>query len=167
MSFEPINTQEEFDAAIKSRIARAEEAAEKKVRAELQADLDNIEGIKSERDSAKAELDKFRKESEEKETKITSLTSQLTEANARVKTYETDSLKLKIAQECGIPVELRGRLTGETEEEIRKDAETFAGFLKAQNNRGLPGFEPGDGANAEDEKRKQLKSVLGKLRKDN
>lgn len=63
-------------------------------------------------------------------TQNETLTGQVAELNTRVKTYETDALKTRIAHEVGIPFELASRLTGSTEAELRKDAQGFAKLLK-------------------------------------
>ena len=39
--------------------------------------------------------------------------------------YEADSVKTRIARECGLSVELANRLSGDTEEDIKKDAEAL------------------------------------------
>ena len=121
MSFEVIETQEQLDNVIGARIARAKEAA----KAEFQSKLD--------------ELDTLTTKLEEKESKITSLTDELETAKAaktaneakiadltaKVQKYEADSVKTRIARECGLSVELANRLSGDTEEEIKKDAEAL------------------------------------------
>lgn len=165
--FKVISTQEEFDAAIKDRIARAEQTAEARVRAELKNDLDKVTTLESSIKSLTTERDGFRQKAEENATEITKLQGQITENDKKLKAYEMDALKLKIAQETGIPISERGRLTGETEEEIRKDADTFSKVFKAANNRGLPGFEQNEGIQEGEsgEKRRELKDLLGKIRK--
>ncbi len=52
--------------------------------------------------------------------------------NAKVKDYEVKNLKYKIANEAGIPLELANRLSGETEEDLKKDAETLKSFVPAK-----------------------------------
>ena len=47
------------------------------------------------------------------------------------KTLQTTALKQRIAREKGIPSEMADRLSGETEKDIRADADTIAGVLKA------------------------------------
>ena len=165
--FKVISTQEEFDAAIKDRIARAEQTAEARVRAELKNDLDKVKTLEESVNSLTSERDGFRTKAEENAKEIETLKGQNAESEKKLKAYETDALKLKIAQESGIPISERNRLTGETEEEIRKDAESFAKVFKAANYQGLPGFEQNEGVpSGEDgEKRIELKSLLGKIRK--
>ena len=165
--FRPINTQEEFDAAIKDRIARAEQTAETRVRTELKKDLDKVKDLESSVNSLTSERDGFKKQAEENAAEVTKLKTDMAESAKKLKTYEMDALKLAIAQESGIPISERGRLTGETEEEIRKDAEKFSKVFKAANNQGLPGFEQNEGVpSGEDgEKKLELKNLLGKIRK--
>ena len=165
--FKVINTQEEFDAAIKDRIARAEQTAETRVRAELQKDLDKAAGLETSVNSLTAERDSFKKQAEENATELSKLKGQMSENEKKLKAYEMDALKLKIAQENGIPVSERQRLTGETEEDIRKDAESFAKVFKAANNKGIPGFEQEDGVPSGEtgERNLELKRLLGKIRK--
>lgn len=62
----------------------------------------------------------------ELETSISNLTSQ-------VKTYETKELKLRVAHENQIPFELADRLSGESEEDIKKDAERLSAFVAKKN----------------------------------
>ena len=105
--FEPILTQEAFDAAISQRIRRERETVRKEF-----ADYDQT----------KAALTEAQKKNEEHEASIAEL-------QKKIQGYETDSVKTRIALEKGIPLELRDRLTGTTEEELRKDADTLVKFL--------------------------------------
>ena len=78
-----------------------------------------------------------------------------------MKGYESDSVKTRIAHEAGIPYELAGRLAGEDEDAIRKDAETVAKLLKTgQQPAPLKSTEPGD----VDGKRAAMKNVLAGLK---
>ena len=127
--FKPIETQEQFDAAITERIARAKEATRKE-----------FDGWLSPKQQ--------KKNTAELETKVSGLTSQLQEANekitqsqtqiaerdAKIAKYETDSAKTRIANELGLSYEAVAYLRGENEEEIRKSAEglkTIIGTRKA------------------------------------
>ena len=51
------------------------------------------------------------------------------ELNGKIKDYEVKNLKYRIANESGIPLELAGKLSGETEEDLKKDAETLSSFI--------------------------------------
>lgn len=61
--------------------------------------------------------------------KYTQQESTLGELQKQVKGYEVDTLKTRIASQAGLPLDLAGRLSGETEDEIKADAEKFASFV--------------------------------------
>lgn len=54
----------------------------------------------------------------------------LAEKDNLIKEYELKNLKYRIANENGIPLELASKLTGETEEDLKKDAETLSSFIR-------------------------------------
>lgn len=153
MSFEVIETQEQLDKVIGARIERAKEAA----KAEFQSKLD--------------ELDTLTTKLEEKESKITSLTDELETAKAaktaneakiadlttKVQKYEADSVKTRIAQEFGLDAGLANRLTGETEEDIRKDAEALKGIVGSTSVQRI-NYNPE--STAKDEENAALKNML-------
>ena len=62
-------------------------------------------------------------------TKVTTLTGERDTLQGKVKGFETSALRQRIAREKGIPAEMADRLSGETEEDIRKDADTMAGLI--------------------------------------
>lgn len=112
--FTPINTQEEFDNRIRERLNREKET----VSGRFQEQITQKDG----------EIAKLKQDME-------ALNGQLTEANQKIsgipaledkiKGYERASVKNKVAREVGIPYELAERLNGETEDDIRKDAEAM------------------------------------------
>lgn len=61
--------------------------------------------------------------------KYTQQESTLGDLQKQVKGYEVDTLKTRIASQAGLPLDLAGRLSGETEDEIKADAEKFASFV--------------------------------------
>lgn len=65
----------------------------------------------------------------------------IAELTAKVKGYELSALKQSIAQQKGIPAEMAARLTGETEKDIMKDADTMAAMLRKMKGP-APSFEP-------------------------
>lgn len=115
--FKPIETQEEFDAAIKDRLHREGETIRKEY-----ADYDDLKKAKATYEDDKKALEKTIGEGK---TRIKELEDQIKESNKKIHGYELDALKTKVATEAGLPFELRGRLNGDTEEELRKDAENF------------------------------------------
>ncbi len=87
--------------------------------------LVDYDDIKAENKTLKdtvADLQKSMKDFEGYEDK-------LTEKDNKIKEYETANLKYRIANENGIPLELASKLTGETEEDLKKDAETLSSFI--------------------------------------
>lgn len=116
--FKAITTQEEFDAAISARLER-----ERRTAVAPFADYETI----------KNDLATLRKQSGEKDTTIAQLQKDLQSAR-------TDLAKTRIALEKGLPQEMAARLTGETEDDLRKDADTLAKLLSSQQKNG--GAEP-------------------------
>ena len=130
--FKAITTQEEFDAAIKSRLDR-----EKKT----------IEGRYSDYESLKKQVETLTKEKGDlekaKAEDTKRLQDQLDTANAKTKTLELDAIRTKVAVEKKLPLELRTRLSGETEEAIRADADSLVKLFSTEQRRNLPGFTAG------------------------
>ena len=152
--FKAITTQEEFDAAIQSRLARE--------RASVSRQYADYDSLKEKVAKAEKEKESFTAKAAEDAGKITDLKKQLDEANGKIKGFETDALKAKIADEEGLPAALRGRLNGATEDELRKDAKSLKAIFSAENRRGLPPYknDEADSTNKEEAYRR----VLAKLK---
>lgn len=116
--FTPINTQEELNAAIGPRLQRERETVAKEYTGKI-----------SEYEKTITDLQKQVREAGEKQA---ASDKQLTELSARIKGYESDSVKTRIALEAGLPWGMAARLAGDTEEAIRKDAEALKGLMKSQ-----------------------------------
>lgn len=58
--------------------------------------------------------------------------AELDERDAKIRNYETQAVKMRVAREFNIPYELAARLSGDTEEDIKKDAEYMKGLLDKQ-----------------------------------
>ncbi len=147
--FKEIKTQEEFDAAIKDRLARENKKYEGFVSpdklAELKADYEKEISKKYENYTSPDDLENMKKDYEGKIAK-----------------YESDSVKTRIANEMGLPSSIASRLKGTNEEEIRKDAESFAGLFQKE-----PPLATGEQTVATKEQEKELayKKLLRNLRK--
>lgn len=96
--FNPINTQEEFDSAVRKRYGDVED---------LQGQITKLTG---ERDTHAGTIENLQKE---------------------LNGYKTAELKNRIAREKGIPLDMAHRLSGETEKDLRTDADTLAGHLRS------------------------------------
>lgn len=114
MAFTPINTQEELDAIITARVERERTAVAKQYA--------DYEDLKKQNETLKQQLADSKTSAADADKRIAELTTQ-------IKGFETDALKLKVAQEVGVPLSLRDRLQGNTEDEIRADAQQFIGFI--------------------------------------
>lgn len=114
MPFEPITTQEQLDQIIQQRIERERTSIAKQY-----ADYDAL----------KQKVTDLTEQITNARNSRTDLEKQVADLQSAVRTAELERLKTNIAVEMNIPLTLRDRLTGTTEEEIRKDAETFAGLI--------------------------------------
>ena len=139
MAYEPIETQETNDAAIKSRIERNTKTVTEEV-------TKKYEGYISPEDASKQTAD---------------LNKQIKDLTAKNKAYETASVKTRIAREYNIPYELADRLSGETEDDIKKDAEKLSAFVGRKNT--APLFDIDSGSEKDDS---SYKNLLKSIRKD-
>lgn len=92
---------------------------------------------------------------------ITTLTGERDTLQSKVKGYETTALKQRIAQEKGIPAKFAARLSGETEADIKADADAMASMLREVKGP-APLFEPG--GKDPDAKTAGMTSMLSELR---
>lgn len=120
--FTPINTQEEFDAQIKDRLARQE--------TKIRGEYSDYEDLKTKAQSWDAAKETYEKTIADNKTAFDDLNKKYTEATGKIAQYETDALKTKIALESGLPVGMISYLKGSTEEEIKKSAEDLGKFAK-------------------------------------
>ena len=77
---------------------------------------------------------------------------------SELNTYKTQSLKMSIASKAGLPLDLATRLSGDTEEEIKADAEKLASFVSKPAPLPLKATEPGN-----DDKLSPYKNMLENL----
>ena len=138
MAFTPIETQDQLDAIVGERVARAKDSARKEFEgwvspdelSKQTADLNQKMGVL---DSQVKAL------TEERDT----LNKQLEEKADQIAKYEADSVKTKIAINAGLRMEYANRLRGETEDEWKADAEALAkDFAAAHQTPPLGNSEP-------------------------
>lgn len=154
--FMPITTQAEFDAAIADRLSRQEKTITARFEGAMQSA--DVEKLKTGYENTIAGL---KKQIEEAGVREAESAKQLTELNSRIKGYETDSVKTRIALELGLPYQMAGRLTGETEEDIRRDAEALRGMM-SQGRPVAPLAKEPDGVRNADE---ALRGLLSNMKK--
>lgn len=121
-TFTPIETQEAFDEAIKDRIDRAKNS----VREEFK-DYEDY----------KTKASEFDTKVQEYEDKINTLNSsaqakdkEISELKGKVAKYESDSVKTRVAKECGLAPEMIEFLHGDNEKEWRTSAEKLANLTR-------------------------------------
>lgn len=116
--FTPITTQEEFDAAIKARLAREKEKY---------ADYDQLKTRVGELEKENGVL---KSAAESSKASAADYDKQIADLQGQVKAFESKDLRLRVAVASGLPIELADRLTGDDEQAIKADAERFASFMK-------------------------------------
>ena len=114
MAFKVIETQEELDNIIKNRIER--------VRKEY-------DGFMSAEDVQKLK-DTYDTKVKEDENKYTTLEKEKNDLMAKVKGYEVNTLKTKVALANNLPMGATDFLKGETEEELAESAKALATMFK-------------------------------------
>lgn len=119
--FTPITTQEQFNAAISERLKRERETLARKY-----GDYDDLKKKVADYEKQIGDLTRAANDAA---AKYAGYDEQLAQLQAKVTGYETASVKTRIAHETGLPYELAGRLSGDTEEDIRKDAESLSKLL--------------------------------------
>ena len=62
---------------------------------------------------------------------VTTLTTERDTLQGKVKGFETDAMKRKIALEKGIPMDMASRLAGDDEKALKADADNMAAMLRA------------------------------------
>lgn len=124
--FKTITTQEEFDNAIKERLDRQAKKTADEVRK-------GFAGWLSPDDAKKATADL--------EKQIADLTGKLNDSKAAYdkldgekKALDLARLKESAARDAGLPFELASRLSGETADELKADAESLSKLVNSGNN---------------------------------
>lgn len=112
--FTPIETQEDFDKAIVERLNRQKESYEKQ--------LTGFEDLKSQNATLQQTI-------ADQKSKADASSKSIEDLNKKVSVFEKANLRTKIALEHGLPYELAGRLVGDDEESIAKDADRLAGYM--------------------------------------
>lgn len=122
--FTPIETQEQFDAAISDRIKRERETISKKYEKYL-----SPEQVQEQKNELEGKISDFTKQLNEANEKIANFEKSIVEKDKEIKGYKTASLKSKIANEAGLPYNAIDFLKGEDEEAIKKSAESLKGLV--------------------------------------
>lgn len=156
--FKPINTREEFDAAVAERIrAETSKFADYDALKEKAAKYDELAGKKLDK-QVEALTQKLNAANET----ISGNAQTIAELTTRAETAEGAVLRAKVAHANNIPYEMAGRLNGSTEEELTADAKALAKFVAPPAVAPLASTEPsGVTADSADAALMQMASALG------
>lgn len=148
--FKEIKTQEQLEEVLKDRLKRERETVRKEYEGYLSPadEVKKYEGYLSAEDIEKKYKDHLSPEEAKK-------------LNAKLKGYETDSVKTRIAHELGLSYDAVSFLTGEDEESIKKSAEILKSLIDAGNVAPLASTEGSDGKAQETAYKNALKGLKG------
>src|SRR5690625_5227675 len=120
---------------------------------------EDYEELKNEKATLEQQLSELQKSLSTKEEEFSTYQGKLKELEKEAETYKLKDLKTSIAVQAGIPLELAGRLSGATEEEIKADAEKVSGFVNKKQPLPLKPTEP----QKVDKKEQAYKSLVENL----
>ncbi len=123
--FKVIETQEQFDSAIKGRLEREKAKYESQI-SELTKKLETQSGDFQKQISELTQALNTAKEEK------TTFDNTLAEKDAKIKEYELHSVKTQIAHELGLSFEAVNFIQGSDEAEIRKNAEALKGLVNVK-----------------------------------
>lgn len=151
-AFTPITTQEQLERIVGERLEQDREARAKSYEGWISPEdlRTKTKGLQTQIDTLSRENQGFR--------------DAIAQKDASLKRYEAASLKSRIADEVGLDRRLIDRLNGETEEDIRKDAQS----LKALFGAARTPFPLGEPEPVQKHQSKAaLKTMLATLKGDN
>jgi hypothetical protein len=123
--FTPITSQEALDAVLKDRLNRQKEKHVREM-SEMADKYKDYAVIKTQNDEYAQQITVLNSALEESKQKVAGYDSQIAERDAKITAYEVSIMKSNIAATYGLAPELAIRLSGNTEEEIKADAEKLA-----------------------------------------
>lgn len=153
--FTPITTQEAFDAALTDRLKRERE------KYEGYTSPKDLEKLKADYDKQIADLNKAM---EDQTKKYADYDKNIAERDARIKGYETASVKTRIAHELGLPYGAAEYLKGDDEKSIKESAEAVKKLFGNQH-RSSTAPEASTETPTGDSKKEALRSVLQNMNK--
>ena len=118
----------------------------------------DYEELKNEKATLEQQLNELQQSLASKDEQLKSVE----DLKKEVETYKLKELKTSIAIQAGLPLELAGRLSGETEEEIKADAEKLVDLIPKNKPLPLKPTEP-----PVDDKQRELEQMLDELTRKN
>lgn len=161
--FTPItlNTQEEVNKFFGDRAKQAKSAAKAELEQEYKEKYSGYEDYKAKAEKYDADVAALNEKITALEGEKSSSAARISELETKNREYETNSVKMRIAREAGLPAEFAERLNGEDEKTIQADAEKMAKLFKGQNV--APMYRQ-NGEGETDGKDAALKNLLQKVR---
>lgn len=156
-SFKPITSQDEFEAALKNRLERAQRSADKKYAKQME----ELSAKLKEYEDAQLSAD------ERKDRRLTELEQNLQEATDRYTKLERTRLVESLAREMGLPEKFWGRVQGSTDDEIISDInDMLEGLPRAEKRDAVLSQSPKvsvQATGAEPEVEENPKAIVDKL----
>lgn len=154
--FKAIETQEQLDAVIGERLKRERETNVKKYEGYL-----SPEDFKTKTADYETKIGDLTKELNESNKKLADRDKEIAERDTKIRTYETASVKSRIAHEVGLSYDAIDFLKGEDEDSIRKSAESLKALVGSKQAAPLANVEDSSGVDKDAALRKTLKSLKG------
>lgn len=150
--FTPITTQEQFDSAIKERLERANK------KYEGYTSPQDLEKLKADYDKQIADLSAA---AEASAKKYANYDKELADRDSRIKSFETASIRTRVAHEMGLPYGAGDYLKGDDEKSIQESAKAVKALFGTGRKAAPTGStEP----SSRDSKTEALRSVLQNLK---
>ena len=147
--FTPISTQEEFDSAIKDRLARE------------RAKFSDYEDIKTQLAEANSKIAGFEKTIETNQKAYDKLLSESNEKDTKIAGYEADALRTTVAINKKLPLNMRKYLQGTTEEELNASADEL--LESGVGQKPVPPLGDPEPETLKDTKQKAMRDMLKKI----
>lgn len=155
--FKVIETQEQFDSAIKARLERE--------RNKFTEQLADFESTKTALSEAQKQVNDLTNALNSANDKIKSHADEVAEKDSKIAAYELASVKTKVAHEMGLSFDAINFLQGKDEDSIRKSAESLKALVGTNNAPVAPLASPEPAIQSADGLRQSdLKSILSNLR---
>ena len=156
--FKVIETQEEFDKAIQSRLAQAERSAAEKYKDYLAPDA--VAALKADYEK---QLNDVASKLQAAQTTLSEHNQTVSDLTERAVKAETKLLKQNAAHAKGLPLELADRLIGKDQTELEKDAEEMAALFKPAAAPPMRSYDPSTTDPSRSASDTALLQILGQL----
>lgn len=131
--FQPITTQEQLNEVIGDRLKRERESTSKKY--EGYTSPGDLEKIKK---SYEKQIADMQTASDAAAKKYADYDKQIADRDAKIKGYETASVKARTAHEVGLPYDAIQFIQGDNEKDIKASAESLKSLMGAQKTPSQP-----------------------------